>query len=116
MLCERCHEREANIVIKEVVNGVVHEHNLCSACAQETELAQLFDDFPFGKLLSGILGLNGDDQTEDGSAAGAPQETMEDRLAVLRSRLQEAISEEEYEEAARYRDEIRKLQEEGIDA
>ena len=182
MLCERCHEREANIVIKEVVNGVVHEHNLCSACAQETELAQLFDDFPFGKLLSGILGLNGDDQTEekenynqivcptcgmsygefvrdsqfgcpdcydtfsilmssnikklqgsdthvgkhpryqtetqteDGSAAGAPQETMEDRLAVLRSRLQEAISEEEYEEAARYRDEIRKLQGEGVDA
>ena len=41
---------------------------------------------------------------------------MEDRLAVLRSRLQEAISEEEYEEAARYRDEIRKLQGEGVDA
>ena len=35
----------------------------------------------------------------------------EEKLAVLKSRLQEAILEEEYEQAAKYRDEIRALKE-----
>ena len=36
----------------------------------------------------------------------------EEKLAVLKSKLQEAILEEEYEQAAKYRDEIRALKEE----
>ena len=35
----------------------------------------------------------------------------EEKLAVLKSKLQEAILEEEYEQAAKYRDEIRELKE-----
>lgn len=184
MLCERCHTNEANIVIKEVVNGVIREHNLCAQCAQEMELGQLFDDFPFGKLLSGILGLDGGNQEErneeydrivcptcgtsygefvkssqfgcadcydtfsilmsgnikkiqgsDTHVGKRPRyqkegvqngqimnpvpdpDSYEERMAILKSRLQEAIQEEEYEQAAHYRDEIRKLQrKEGIDA
>ncbi|RHP34408.1 UvrB/UvrC motif-containing protein [Lachnotalea sp. AF33-28] len=68
MLCERCGQREANIRYTEVINGVRSEHNLCSQCAREMELggpyAAIFDsEFPLGRLLSGLLGL----QTEDES-------------------------------------------------
>lgn len=36
--------------------------------------------------------------------------SMEERLQLLRSKLQEAVAEEDYEMAARYRDEIRELE------
>ena len=36
--------------------------------------------------------------------------TIEERISLLRSKLQEAIGEEDFEEAARYRDEIRALE------
>ena len=36
--------------------------------------------------------------------------TIEERISLLRSKLQEAIGEEDYEAAARYRDEIRALE------
>lgn len=61
MLCEKCKIREANIKYTEVYGGVKTEHNLCSQCASETDFGQysaIFDgDFPLGKLLSGLLGL-----------------------------------------------------------
>ena len=61
MLCERCKIREANIKYTEVINGVKTEHNLCAQCAKELDFGQysaIFDgDFPLGKLLSGLLGL-----------------------------------------------------------
>ena len=38
-------------------------------------------------------------------------ETNEEKLAILKSRLKEAIEEEEYEAAAQYRDEIKQLKE-----
>ncbi|RZT00961.1 UvrB/UvrC motif-containing protein [Cuneatibacter caecimuris] len=176
MLCERCGKREATIVLTEVAGGIKTEHKLCSQCASELELGQLFEsEFPFGKLLSGILGLTG-------SAEGQTEEAMEqvvcptcgtsygefvrgsqfgcadcyntfgvlmqnnikklqgndahvgkhprcqenpgrdfvtgnesgetdpaERLRILKSKLQEALNTENYEDAARYRDEIRAL-------
>ena len=63
MLCERCKIREANIKYTEVINGVKTEHNLCSQCAKELDFGQysaVFDgEFPLGRLLSGLLGLEG---------------------------------------------------------
>ena len=61
MLCEKCKIREANIKYTEVYGGVKTEHNLCSQCASETDFGQysaIFEgEFPLGKLLSGLLGL-----------------------------------------------------------
>lgn len=61
MLCERCGIREANIQYTEVINGVAHEHHFCAQCAKEMDFgpySAIFDgDFPLGKLLSGLLGL-----------------------------------------------------------
>lgn len=68
MLCERCKIREANIQYTEVINGVKTEHNFCAQCARELDFgpySAIFDsDFPLGKLLSGLLGIGGE-QKED---------------------------------------------------
>lgn len=67
MLCERCKIREANIQYTEVVNGVKKEHHFCAQCAKEMDYgvyAAIFDgEFPLGKLLSGLLGI---EETEEG--------------------------------------------------
>lgn len=67
MLCERCKIREANIQYTEIVNGVRKEHNFCAQCARELDFgpySAIFDsEFPLGKLLSGLLGLQeGEDE------------------------------------------------------
>ena len=68
MLCEKCKIREANIKYTEVINGVKTEHNLCSQCAREMDFGHysIFDgDFPLGKLLSSLLGVEESSQKED---------------------------------------------------
>lgn len=35
MLCDKCKQREANIHIKQSINGVTTERNLCEVCAKE---------------------------------------------------------------------------------
>lgn len=61
MLCERCGIREANIQYTEVINGVKKEHHFCAQCAREMDFgpySAIFDgEFPLGKLLSGLLGI-----------------------------------------------------------
>ncbi|MDD3252162.1 MAG: UvrB/UvrC motif-containing protein [Lachnospiraceae bacterium] len=68
MLCERCKIREANIQYTEVINGVKKEHNFCSQCAKELDFgpySAIFDsDFPLGKLLSGLLGIDENHEEE----------------------------------------------------
>lgn len=69
MLCERCKIREANIKYTEIINGVKTEHSLCSHCAKEMDFGQyaaiLDGEFPLGKLLSGLLGLEDDQEVTD---------------------------------------------------
>lgn len=69
MLCEKCKIREANIQYTEVVNGTKKEHHFCAQCAKEMDFgvyAAIFDgEFPLGKLLSGLLGIEDKDQEPD---------------------------------------------------
>lgn len=69
MLCERCKIREANIKYTEIINGIKTEHNLCAHCAREMDFGQyaaiLDGEFPLGKLLSGLLGLEDDEEETD---------------------------------------------------
>ncbi len=73
MLCEKCRVREANIKYTEIINGVKTEHNLCSHCAREMDLGQytaiLDGEFPLGKLLSGLLGIEEAEEEGDERAA-----------------------------------------------
>ena len=69
MLCEKCKIREANIQYTEVVNGIKKEHHFCAQCAKEMDFgvyAAIFDgEFPLGKLLSGLLGIEDRSQGPD---------------------------------------------------
>ena len=192
MLCEKCKIREANIKYTEIIGGTKTEHNLCSHCAREMDLGQytaiLDGEFPLGKLLSGLLGIEDYEEETDerarvvcptcgtsfedfvensrfgcpdcygvfdlfisdkmkqlqgsgshkgkrpkfrskfererqeagiaqGSAAGGTdqgadsRQGTEDQIIALTARLQEAVRSEEYEQAARYRDQIKALKE-----
>ena len=181
MLCEKCNSREANVLIREIVNGVSTERHLCTECAQENGLGLFFDgESAFMKLLSGILAktirlapkegeeekeinvtcpvchmsygnfvkygqfgcpecyetfgllihdsikkLHGSDShvgkfpgnavkirmknTAGPEAPGDLKETDKERLQILLARQKEAIEDEDYEEAALLRDQIREL-------
>lgn len=192
MLCEKCKIREANIKYTEIIGGTKTEHNLCSHCAREMDLGQytaiLDGEFPLGKLLSGLLGIEDYEEETDerarvvcptcgtsfedfvensrfgcpdcygvfdlfisdkmkqlqgsgshkgkrprfqskfdrerqeagipeGSASGGTEQGAdsrrgrEDQIIALTARLQEAVRSEEYEQAARYRDQIKALKE-----
>ena len=69
MLCERCKIREANIQYTEIANGVRTEHNYCTQCAKEMDFgpySAIFEgEFPLGKLLSGLLGVPGEESEEE---------------------------------------------------
>lgn len=73
MLCEHCKKREATVKYVEVINGVKTEHNLCAQCAAHIDIGQysaLFEgEFPLGKLLSGLLGIEDPSRT-NGQYAG----------------------------------------------
>lgn len=173
MLCERCQTREANIMVTEIMNGKKRQIHLCSQCASELELSQIAEEFPFVRLLSGILGNREQpnaQETEELNQITCPgckmtygefvkrsqfgcadcyntfgpliegnlrklqvgsthmgkrpkyqqagvsfeksvetvqqKENKEEQLKLLQARLEEALSEENYEQAANYRDEI----------
>lgn len=77
MICEKCKMREANIKYTEIINGVKTEHNLCAHCAREMDFGQytaiLDGEFPLGKLLSGLLGLEDDEEeTEERARVVCP--------------------------------------------
>lgn len=52
MLCEICNENEANVHIKQVIDGVARELHVCEECAAESNLAgstpSSLTDFLFG--------------------------------------------------------------------
>ncbi len=192
MLCEKCKIREANIKYTEIIGGTKTEHNLCSHCAREMDLGQytaiLDGEFPLGKLLSGLLGIEDYEEetderarvvcptcgtsfedfvensrfgcpdcygvfdlfisdkmkqlqgsgshkgkrpkfqskfererqeagiphskTADGTESGSDDGAgTEDQIITLTARLKEAVRSEEYEQAARYRDQLKALKE-----
>jgi len=136
MKCQHCGKHEANFYYRSTVNGRTTEKRLCSSCAEELGYARalqsrsLFSDeffaHPFGLMPSLLGGFGSRLLTEFPAPAGekeAPQPEEEllleqrerEELALqcrrnaLQSRLKEAVAEENYEEAARLRDELRGL-------
>lgn len=97
MLCENCKEREATVHFTEIMNGRVQKHHLCKECAAQMEMmGYASNEVPFVKLLTGML------------AAGQTQEQQD--IEALKLRLKEAVMLENFEAAAKYRDEIKALQ------
>jgi protein arginine kinase activator len=175
MLCEKCGKNEANVYIKNTVNGETTEKHLCSVCAGEQGMLKPggFFDMPdffkdFAGAFSGffpvahaparrsvgagtacpVCGANAGDISRAGrvgcadcysvfvaaleparrrihggashtgnipGSAGA-EATLKKRLAELKHEMKAAIENEEFENAAKLRDEIRGLEKGGESA
>ena len=160
MMCEKCGKNPATTHVKTVINGVMHEKNLCAYCAAKegygnlnhlslaNMLASMFgDSIQSGRLSSKRCACCGSlfsDIVESGRVGcsecydtfreelmpslqrlhgktthvGKVPETVqktpsrEDRLKELREQLSAAVSAEEFEQAAKIRDEIRLIEKE----
>lgn len=175
MLCDHCHEREANVKYTQIINGQKKEMNLCEKCSQELGIGNMqfnmplsfsnfFEDFfePELNFMPSLAlpkqekcdtcGMTYDEFTKIGKFGcancyetfsnridpilkrlqGANRYTgkrkektsiiklekteihpEENKLEQLQSQLKKAIQEEKYEEAAKIRDEIKKLEKKG---
>ena len=157
MLCDHCHEREANVKYTQIINGQKKEMNLCEKCSQELGIGNMqfnmplsfsnfFEDFfePELNFMPSLAlpkqekcdtcGMTYDEFTKIGKFGCANcYETFskrkektskiklektkihpeENKLEQLQSQLKKAIQEEKYEEAAKIRDEIKKLEKKG---
>ena len=56
MLCDKCGKNNATTHIKQIINGVVTERNLCSSCAAE----EGYSKFPHGGLADMLASMFGD--------------------------------------------------------
>lgn len=177
MLCENCHENEANVRYTQIINGAKKEMGLCSECANKLGIGGINFNMPidfsnfFGDLLneyedSGFMpaltmskvqkcdqcGLTFDDFIETGKFGcdncynifeqridpilkrlhgnntyvgrnvknisaqnDVPKQkenkdTKTEKIEQLKIQLKQKIKEEKYEEAAKIRDEIKKLE------
>lgn len=52
MLCQRCNQKEANVHITKIINGLKNEIHLCDECAKETQEANISLPFNFGMPMS----------------------------------------------------------------
>ena len=76
MLCDKCGKNNATTHIKQIINGVVTERNLCSSCAAE----EGYSKFPHGGLADMLASMFGD-------ISGLGIESNETRCPVCGSRF-----------------------------
>ena len=140
MKCTNCGKHEANCHYTMNVNGRVTEHHLCDRCAGEMGIeADIFGDFEnlFDGMFRGFfptmgssffsmprmtaprleIRLNGcaDGKCETAAAprtgqAADPEMQKKRQLNMLRRQMKRAAAEENFEEAAKLRDQIRTLE------
>ena len=137
MKCTHCGNHEANCHYTMNVNGHVTEHHLCARCAGEMGIEQdIFGDFEtmFDGMFRGFfptlgrsvfamprmsmptleIRLNGcgNDtcETAQEKPAADPEMAKKRELNVLRRQMKRAAAEENFEEAAKLRDQIRSLE------
>ncbi len=130
MKCQHCGQNEATFYYKSTINGRTTQTRLCSQCAEKLGYAEtlrpmrLFESGFFTRPFSLLDGFGSRLLTEFPAPTGEEQVTAEEALLdeaqrdeftlqrrrnELENRLQSAIAEENYEEAARVRDELRTL-------
>ena len=132
MKCERCGQREATFYYQSNINGKVTQVHLCPECAAELGYTRgmsnsfrsfrrsFFDPFSlledFGMLSNRMTefpaaGIEDTPDTPVG-LVGRDEEVRlqkERQRNALENQLKAAVDDENYEEAARLRDELKKL-------
>lgn len=135
MLCTKCGKNEATVYFSQNINGNKTEYNLCPQCAREMDITRCFErhrqyvaskfyepigsfGFPFESFFE-VPSLSLFDfpseksrlsDKGDFSAPTEPPKPTEDKLTTLKRQLDEAVKAERYEDAAKFRDEIRAME------
>lgn len=74
MLCQKCNQREANVHITKIINGVKTEMHFCEECARESQEVNMSIPLTFGmpmsfqNILEGFMEMMG----------GIPQQLIEE--------------------------------------
>jgi protein arginine kinase activator len=75
MLCERCGKKNAEVHIRQTIQGAVSEHHLCRDCARELtsgwKPGSDFLEFSIGSFLENLCKTLGPELREQGKAAQA---------------------------------------------
>ena len=130
MKCQHCGKNEATFYYRSTVNGHTTQYRLCQTCAEELGYGQMLrrprvlEDPFFARPFSLWDGLGGRMLTEFPAPVAEeepkqPESLLNEKDAkdfarqvkrnALQLRLQQAIDSENYEEAARVRDELRAM-------
>ncbi len=116
MLCQMCHKNEATQYYLGNWNGSLFAAGICSDCAENLENRAAQSGR--GDMIRRMIGLYPGRVTPraDGSVPfmeQADQEVLNKiKLNELKAQLDEAAGREDYQEAARLRDEIERLEQE----
>ena len=122
----RMQKNQANVHIVTEVNGKRKEEHLCSECAAkqgklkafepENMFAGFFGMSPMRKMFSLMSGADVSDMAREffgllpeGGESSCEADAKSAEIAKLRGEIAEAVREERYEDAAKLRDEVKKL-------
>ena len=124
MLCEECGKNQAEVLVTTVVNGQSATRHLCRACLKKYQTGDLQAVLAsilsagcaecyqaFRKELAPVITrVQGRSQHAGRKPPVSEEEqARQDRMAELRSLMEAAVAEENFEEAARLRDELRAM-------
>ncbi len=116
MLCQMCHKNEANQYYLGCWDENLFIAGICSDCAKNIENAAA--QHGRGEMIRRAVGLYPGKQTPraDGSTPfkekADPEILRKVQLNELKAQLSEAAEQEDYQEAARLRDQINKMEQE----
>lgn len=158
MLCERCHNNAATAILTQTIGGRTVTEHLCAECAYLNGFTNLFNGFPFSRMMQNLAHSNASGGLRCPSCGSSLEEIVESgrigcsecytafrrelaptiqnihgkavhmgkrprkihkeitdgtQLKLLRDQLQTAVAEEDFEAAAKLRDEIRALSQNG---
>ena len=115
-MCQHCGQNEASVTLMYNFNGRAGELHLCPECARRLHgqymtrtggfFANLFSEGSSPSELPGAFGPQGVSSPE---AAGEKIKARRE-ISALKSRLKAAVTAENYEEAAKLRDQINNIQ------
>lgn len=133
MLCDKCKNREANVHVTQIVNGVKFEQNLCSECAQEqaevlsghhhmSHTERIWNMLRQMGIVGVVVAPEMNPHTVHGSEVdldelglhlpGSEQAVAAggENVLSLKAELESAVTNENFEKAAELRDKIYKLE------
>jgi len=107
MLCNNCKKNKANTFFRQTVNGYSKELFLCPECASKMNLTDIFG---MPVILSSFFGQMDFNSDYDGKQSLGFLNDPKNELDILRKKMNDSVKIEDYESAAKFRDQIKKIE------